>query len=135
MAVKVIETEDGKTVQKTYGQIKRDRIFHKAQKYISTAAFIAGFMAVMSINAFATDNEAPTNVQTDTMSSLMGIIWWIVRVAILIIGCVPGVIKFVQGQADENPRDRNAGITTAGIAAAIFGATFAIEAVVNAQTT
>ncbi|MGN0537867.1 MAG: hypothetical protein ACI4M3_07820, partial [Acutalibacteraceae bacterium] len=65
------------------------------------------------------------------MNSLMGIVWWLVRVAVLIIGGVPSIIKIVQGQSDENPRDRNAGITTLIISAACFGATFAIEALIG----
>ena len=36
----------------------------------------------------------------------------------------------VQGQADENPRDRNAGLAVIGIAGAAFAATFAVKALI-----
>ncbi|MBQ5562778.1 MAG: hypothetical protein IIT39_05280, partial [Clostridia bacterium] len=83
---------------------------------------------VFATGATATaDNSAPANVQTTTINGLSDIIWWLVRVAVLAIGGIPAVIKIVQGQADENPRDRNAGIATLVITAAVFGATFAIQ--------
>ena len=89
-------------------------------------------LAMSSVMVFATggttaDNSAPSGVQTTTMNGLSDIIWWLVRVAVLAIGGIPAVIKIVQGQSDENPRDRNAGIATLVITAAVFGATFAIQ--------
>ena len=132
MAVKMIN-ENGNVMTKTAKQVKTERTVRKVQKYITVALTVMIVLAISSVMVFATtdgttsDNTAPTNVQTATMSGLSAIIWWLVRVAVLAIGGIPAVIKIVQGQADENPRDRNAGIATLVITAAVFGATFAIQ--------
>ncbi len=113
---------------------KRKKDYSKTARKIGTVLTLALSMLVFGLTAFAagtTDNPAPDGVKTETMISLMGIVWWLVRVAVLIIGGVPSIIKIVQGQSDENPRDRNAGITTLIICAACFGATFAIEALIS----
>ncbi len=131
MAVKMIN-ENGNVTVKTAKQVKTERTVRKVQKYITVALTVMIVLAISSVMVFATDgttsdNTAPANVQTATMSGLSTIIWWLVRVAVLAIGGIPAVIKIVQGQADENPRDRNAGIATLVITAAVFGATFAIQ--------
>ena len=132
MAVKMIN-ENGNVTVKTAKQVKTERTVRKMQKYITVALTVMMVLAMSSVMVFATgesttsDNTAPTGVQTETMSGLSTIIWWLVRVAVLAIGGIPAVIKIVQGQADENPRDRNAGIATLVITAAVFGATFAIQ--------
>ena len=46
----------------------------------------------------------------DNMNLLVNIIFWAVRLIIVGVGVVPALIKIVQGQSDENPRDRNAGM-------------------------
>ena len=75
-----------------------------------------------------TENTDPTNIGGgSTMGTAISIVFWVIRVAIILIGGAPGIVKVVQGQADENPRDRNAGLATIGIAGAAFAATFAIE--------
>ena len=128
MAMKIIN-ENGKVMTKTTKQVKTERTVRKVQKYITVALTVMMVLAISSVMVFATDpdNNAPANVQTATMNGLSTIIWWLVRVAVLAIGGIPAVIKIVQGQADENPRDRNAGIATLVITAAVFGATFAIQ--------
>ena len=128
MAVKTIN-ENGNVMTKTAKQVKTERTVRKVQKYITVALTVMIVLAISSVMVFATDpdNNAPANVQTATMNGLSTIIWWLVRVAVLAIGGIPAVIKIVQGQADENPRDRNAGIATLVITAAVFGATFAIQ--------
>ena len=87
-----------------------------------------------SMTAFAKtngENADPSGLGgSGTMSTAITIVFWIVRVLIILIGGVPGVIKTVQGQADENPRDRNAGLATIGIAGATFAASFAVEALI-----
>ena len=132
MAVKMIN-ENGNVTVKTAKQVKTERTVRKMQKYITVALTVMMVLAMSSVIVFATcggttgDNSAPTGVSTTTMNGLSDIIWWLVRVAVLAIGGIPAVIKIVQGQADENPRDRNAGIATLVITAAVFGATFAIQ--------
>ena len=136
MAVKMIN-ENGNVTVKTAKQVKTERTVRKMQKYITVALTVMMVLAMSSVIVFATgggttgDNSAPTGVSTTTMSGLSAIIWWLVRVAVLAIGGIPAVIKIVQGQADENPRDRNAGIATLVITAAVFGATFAIQALIG----
>ena len=112
MAVKMIN-ENGNVTVKTAKQVKTERTVRKMQKYITVALTVMMVLAMSSVIVFAT------------------IIWWLVRVAVLAIGGIPAVIKIVQGQADENPRDRNAGIATLVITAAVFGATFAIQALIG----
>ena len=135
MAMKIIN-ENGKVMTKTTKQVKTERTVRKVQKYITVALTVMMVLAMSSVMVFATggttaDNSAPSGVQTTTMNGLSDIIWWLVRVAVLAIGGIPAVIKIVQGQADENPRDRNAGIATLVITAAVFGATFAIQALIG----
>ena len=135
MAVKMIN-ENGNVTVKTAKQVKTERTVRKMQKYITVALTVMMVLAMSSVMVFATggttvDNAAPDGVSTTTMSGLSTIIWWLVRVAVLAIGGIPAVIKIVQGQADENPRDRNAGIATLVITAAVFGATFAIQALIG----
>ncbi len=136
MAVKMIN-ENGNVTVKTAKQVKTERTVRKVQKYITVALTVMMVLAMSSVMVFATgggttgDNSAPTGVSTTTMNGLSDIIWWLVRVAVLAIGGIPAVIKIVQGQADENPRDRNAGIATLVITAAVFGATFAIQALIG----
>ncbi|MDE6520442.1 MAG: hypothetical protein K2K91_08340 [Ruminococcus sp.] len=85
---------------------------------------------------FAANNEntAPTGIGgTTTMNTMITIVFWVVRIILIFVGGVPGGIKIVQGQSDENPRDRNAGLATIGITGAVFAVTFAIEALVKQQ--
>lgn len=135
MAMK-ITNENGKVMTKTEKQVKKERTVRKVQKYITVALTVMMVLTMSSVMVFATggttgDNTAPNGVSTTTMSGLSDIIWWLVRVAVLAIGGIPAVIKIVQGQSDENPRDRNAGIATLVITAAVFGATFAIQTLIG----
>lgn len=128
MAMKIITNENGEEVITKGKKAITERRIRKYQKYVSVATVVALMLVVSSLTVFATtDNTAPDNVNTATMGSLSTIIWWVVRVAVLAIGGIPAIIKIVQGQADENPRDRNAGIATLVITAAVFGASFAIQ--------
>lgn len=78
------------------------------------------------------ENTAPTGIGgTTTMNTMITVVFWVLRIIIFFVGGVPGGIKIVQGQSDENPRDRNAGLATIGITGAVFAATFAIEALVK----
>ncbi len=94
-----------------------------------TACTIAMAMC-NSIVTFAdnAENTDPTGLGgSNTMNSMVTVVFWIVRIIVLLIGGVPGIIKIVQGQSDENPRDRNAGLATIGITGAAFAATFVVE--------
>ena len=133
MAIKIIENENGTVTEKTSKQITRERKLHKFQKAVGIACFTAAMLAASSLSVFAanSENSAPSNVSTTTMSTMINIIMWIVRIAILAIGGIPGLIKIVQGQQEENPRDRNNGIVSVVIAGVAFAATFAIAALIN----
>ena len=133
MAIKIIENENGTVTEKTSRQVWGERKLHKFQKAASVTAMTAAMFAVSAITVFAANDEnaAPENISTDTMSAMINIIMWIVRIAILAIGGIPGLIKIVQGQQEENPRDRNNGIVSVVIAGVAFAATFAIAALIN----
>ena len=129
MAVKIIEKENGEVVTKSSGQVRKEKLIAKAKKYIFVSLAVTILMSC-SLVAFAAP-AAPSGVDTATMGTLADIVWWIVRIAILAVGGIPAIVKIVQGQADENSRDRNAGIATLLIAAAGFGATFAIDSAIG----
>ncbi len=134
MAIKITENENGTVTEKTSRQIKRESKskLHKFQKAIGVTAVTAAMIAMSSITAFAAGgNDAPANVNTATMGTLVDIVMWIVRIAILAIGGIPGLVKIVQGQQEENPRDRNNGIVSVVIAGVTFAATFAIAALIK----
>ena len=138
MAVKIIETKTGEVI-KTSKQVKRDRTVRKVQKYISVFAVVMLMLMVSAVTVFATGgtgatpatNTTPAGVDTSTMSQFGTIIWWIVRIVILAVGGVPGIIKVVQGISDEDNRGRNAGIVTLIATGAGFGATFALQQIIN----
>lgn len=135
MAVKIMETKTGE-VTMTSEQVKRDRTVRKVQKYISVAATVMMVLMLSAITVFATGatpatNSTPAGVDTSTMSQFGTIIWWIVRIVILAAGGVPGMIKLVQGFSDEDNRSRNAGIVTLIVTGAVFGATFALQQIIN----
>lgn len=102
-----------------------------------SAACSAMVVANAAITAYADgdnmingENSNSNITSTSTMTDMVGIVFWIVRVIVLLIGGVAGIPKIVQGQADENPRDRNNGLATIGIAGAAFAATFGIENII-----
>ena len=129
MAVKIIGKENGEVVTKSSSQVRKEKLIAKAKKYIFVSLAVTMLMSC-SLVAFAAP-AAPGGVDTATMGTLADIVWWIVRIAILAVGGIPAIVKIVQGQADENSRDRNAGIATLLIAAAGFGATFAIDSAIG----
>lgn len=139
MAVKIIETKTGEVETKTSTQVRRDRAIRKMQKYLSVFAVVMVVLMLSAITVFATDggaataasNTTPAGVDTSTMSQFGTIIWWIVRIVILAAGGVPGLIKIVQGFSDEDNRARNAGIITLIVTGAAFGATFALQTIIN----
>ena len=135
MAVKIMETKTGEVI-KTSKQVKRDRTIRKMQKYLSVFAVVMLMLMVSAITVFATGatpatNSTPAGVDTSTMSQFGTIIWWIVRIVILAAGGVPGLLKLVQGFSDEDNRSRNAGIITLIVTGAAFGATFALQQIIN----
>lgn len=115
-----------KSAHKTERRAKRNAALMSAM--LTVAAMLCS-----PIMAFAEGevggNTAPANADTGTLATTVSIVFWVVRVMIIAIA-IPSVIKIVQGQQDENPRDRNAGIASLVVAGACFGASFAIEALI-----
>lgn len=113
---------------------------NKLRKFNIKLCIMLGTIAMALCNtmtAFAasagknSENTKPTNIGgASTMNTAVSIVFWVIRVAIILIGGAPGIVKVVQGQSDENPRDRNAGLATIGIAGAAFAATFAIQGLI-----
>ncbi|GHU58159.1 hypothetical protein FACS1894133_2390 [Clostridia bacterium] len=121
----------------TEEKIMKTKVFSKkfARKAVTFAAMAAVLISVMIITAYAEGgggggNFAGTNpehVDVTSMETLITIVFWAVRIIIGGVGAIPAIIKIVQGQADENPRDRNAGIAGMVVTGACVAATFAIE--------
>lgn len=104
-----------------------------AIKMAITACTIAMAMCSTAMIAFAEDvseNPTPTGVKTTTMDTLITVVFWAVRIIIVATGAIPGIIKINQGNADENPKEKNAGITSLIIAGVCFAGTFAVEALI-----
>ena len=99
---------------------------------LTIAACTLAMMCSTAMVSFAAngENTAPDGTQTGTMTTLVGVVFWIIRIAILIIGGGPSLIKIVQGQTDENPRDRNAGIAGLVVTGAAFAATFVVASLI-----
>lgn len=111
--------------------MKNKNIKGKIIKVLTIALLCATVMCINIIPVIATaGNEVPEGVNTDALSKLVGIVFWVVRVAIIAVGGIPGTIKIVQGQTDENPRDRNAGISALIVTGVIFASTFAIQTLI-----
>ena len=125
---------------KTSKRIKSIKIVRKVQKYISMAAVVMMVLMMSSVTVFASSStgttsqatvSAPAGVDTTTMSQFGGIIWWVVRIVILAIGAVPAMINLVKGFADEDNRQRNQGLITLIVTAAIFAITFPIQGIIG----
>lgn len=82
--------------------------------------------AVSMSNVYA---AAPAGVDSSSYNALLDIIFWVAGIAVAAAGGIPSIIKIVQGQADEDPRGRNAGIAGLVITGACCGALFAIKSI------
>lgn len=95
---------------------------------MACAAAIAmcnNMVAFASVNG---ENGTPAGVGGGgTFGSLVDVVFWIIRILIIIIGAAPALVKIVQSQSDENPRDRNSGIAALVVSGAAFAATFLIR--------
>jgi hypothetical protein len=100
----------------------------KITKILSLVMIIsaATVMSTMGVSASIFGN-APAGTDTSKIQTLIAIIFWLVRIIIASAGLIPSIIKIVQGQSDENPRDRNSGIASAVVAAAAIGVSFVLE--------
>lgn len=93
------------------------------RKKLIVAVWMIILSSFFSLNAFA----APAGVDTSKVDFLTDVVFWIARIAIAASGGIPACQKIVQGRADENPKEMNAGIATLVVTGAVFGATFALK--------
>ncbi len=105
--------------------IRRTKIIGKIVSYI--------LIAVISVfcTSFGYASAAPAGVDLSTFNTLFDIILWIVRVAIIGYSIPAGFVKIIDGRSQERPSEVNAGIVTLIICGSVFGATFAIPALLN----
>ncbi len=99
------------------------RIVHRGKKKIVAAVAVLNVISASMVSAFA----APSGVDTASYSGLVDIVFWVATIAIAAGGGIPSLIKLVQGQADEDPRGRNAGIAGLVITGAVVGAAAAVK--------
>lgn len=105
------------------------KIISKIQKFVLSAS-VALLPMMYGLTVMAANESTPENVKTDTMNTLTGIVFWVVRGIIVVVGGIPALIQIVKGRADEQPREMNAGITTLIITGIVFGVSFAVEALI-----
>jgi hypothetical protein len=105
---------------------KTKKILRYSASFVMAALAIIA-MAIMVSADGGIGGAAPADVNTDSMKKIIGIVFWGVRLLIGGAGGIPSIIKIVQGTTDENPRDRNAGITGMIATGAGIAATFALE--------
>lgn len=99
------------------------RIVHRGKKKIVATVAVLNVISASVVSAFA----APSGVDTASYSGLVDIVFWVATIAIAAGGGIPSLIKLVQGQADEDPRGRNAGIAGLVITGAVVGAAAAVK--------
>lgn len=105
------------------------RKFRIAATKLTIMALTLAVMSNIGLVSFAAET-APTGADTSVMKTLVTVVFWIIRIAIIIIGGAPSLIKIVQGQTDENPRDRNAGIAGIVITGAAVAGTFVVSGLI-----
>ncbi len=93
----------------------------------AAAAFSFCFILSLSVSATGFAGSTPSGVDTSSMDGIVSIVFWLVRIIVGAAGAIPSIIKLVQGQTDDNTRDRNAGITGLVITFAGIAATFGVE--------
>ena len=99
------------------------RAVHRGKKKIGAAVAVLNVISASMVSAFA----APSGVDTASYTGLVDIVFWVATIAIAAGGGIPSLIKLVQGQADEDPRGRNAGIAGLVITGAVVGAAAAVK--------
>ena len=117
-----IKVNKKKTNTKT---VRRAKKFSKIMTYI--------LIAVITVfcTSFGSVSAAPAGVDTSTLDTLVEIILWIARVAIIAYSIPAGFLKVVDGRSQERPSEVNAGLVTIVICGACFAATFAIPSLLS----
>lgn len=103
------------------------------RKYRMTAIKIAIAFCTLcmacstSLVAFAEGEGGGGSYATGESKALFALAFWILRVIIFFAGGAIGMMKLVNGKADENPRDTNAGIGLLIVTGAAIAGTFIVE--------
>lgn len=105
--------------------MKAKKFLQKQKKRIVAMCAALNVMSLSMIHVFA----APAGVDTQSYKSLVDIVFWVATIAIAAAGGIPSLVKLVQGQADEDPRGRNAGIAGLVITGAVIGAAAAVKSI------
>ncbi len=104
--------------------MKAKKFLQKQKKRIVAVCTAINVASLSMTNVFA---AAPQGVDTQAYSGLLNIVFWVATIAVAAAGGIPSLIKLVQGQADEDPRGRNAGIAGLVITGAVIGAAAAVK--------
>lgn len=114
-----------KTNQKKAELKRSTKVVSKAATYI--------LITVMTIccTSFGSVGAAPAGVDLSTFNTLLDIILWIARIAIIGYVIPAGLVKIVDGRSQERPSEMNAGIVTTIICGAVFAATFIIPSLLT----
>lgn len=100
------------------------KFINRQKKRIVAACVAMNVAALSATNVFA---APPAGVDSGSYQGLVDIVFWVATIAIAAGGGIPSLIKLVQGQADEDPRGRNAGIAGLVITGAVVGAAAAVK--------
>ncbi len=100
---------------------------NKANKAAGIMSIITSVLALTALSTNTFFAAAPSGVDTASYSGLVDIVFWVATVAIAAAGGIPSLIKLAQGQADEDPRGRNAGIAGLVITGAVIGGATAVK--------
>ena len=100
------------------------KLINRQKKSIVAVCAAMNVAALSATNVFA---AAPAGVDSGSYQGLVDIVFWVATIAIAAGGGIPSLIKLVQGQADEDPRGRNAGIAGLVITGAVIGAAAAVK--------
>lgn len=108
---------------------KETKKLNRKNKANKAAGIMSIITSVLVLTALSTNTflAAPAGVDTASYSGLVDIVFWVATVAIAAAGGIPSLVKLVQGQADEDPRGRNAGIAGLVITGAVIGAAAAVK--------
>ncbi|MDO4831548.1 MAG: hypothetical protein Q4A46_08755 [Clostridia bacterium] len=108
---------------------KETKKLNRKNKANKAAGIMSIITSVLVLTALSTNTflAAPSGVDTASYSGLVDIVFWVATIAIAAAGGIPSLVKLVQGQADEDPRGRNAGIAGLVITGAVIGAAAAVK--------
>lgn len=103
--------------------MKIKNVRKKIKKAIITSSATLNTIALSLVTA----NAAPEGVDMTSYNSIIDIVFWIVSIAVGAAGVIPGLHKIAEGNANEDTRGRNAGISSLIIGIACFVAVMAVK--------